>query len=716
MASVGQAYVEIVPTSKGATKQIERQIDGEKAGKTVGSRVMAGVKKAAKIGAVAAAAAVAVIGTASFRAAAGIETAQKTLTGLYGDAGEAKKAMAGLRDVAKDSPIDYQAYLKGGEALAYLGLKSEDATGVLQTMGKAIVGFGGGAEEMNRANDALTRMSSEGKVTRDTLSQLSNTGVPIFDSLAESLGVSNSELGDMITKGQVGLDDVVGALSNPNLDAMQKAIAAGDGAAESFGNVWLKVKDNIITALGSFMVPLMEKLAPVLDTAGAAVSDFISGMQSGEGSGGKFVDVLKTIWDVVSNVFGFIRDNIGVISKLAIAVGIIVGVIKTWAIVQGILNAVMLASPITWIVLAIGVLIAAIVLLIMNWDEVVSFVSDVWGGFIDWITGLLEGFADWWSGIWDGIVEVFANIWNGIGEFFQNFWVGLQVIFQAGVLAFQLIWETVLGVIEAVWNAVWGGIKSFFVGIWNFIVAFVTTYINIVMTIITTVVNVIKNVWSAVWGGIKSFFTTIWSGIVAGVKLYINTVKTIITTVINTVKSIWSSVWGGISSFFSGIWNGIVSTVQKFGGIFKSVFGGIKGFVKSAFSGVVGVVKAPINGIIGLINGAIGALNNLSVTIPDWVPIVGGQTWGLSLPKIPQLASGAIIGASNGGSLVNVGEGRYDEAVVPLGGPQFERLADALVSRGAGSQVTQYITTQQDDPAVQARVWAREASRGLATV
>jgi len=34
--------------------------------------------------------------------------------------------------------------------------------------------------------------------------------------------------------------------------------------------------------------------------------------------------------------------------------------------------------------------------------------------------------------------------------------------------------------------------------------------------------------------------------------------------------------------------------------------------------------------------------------------------------NVPQLASGALIGRRPGGSLVNVGEGRYDEAVVPL--------------------------------------------------
>ena len=89
-------------------------------------------------------------------------------------------------------------------------------------------------------------------------------------------------------------------------------------------------------------------------------------------------------------------------------------------------------------------------------------------------------------------------------------------------------------------------------------------------------------------------------------------------------------------------------------------------------------MKGPLNGIIGLINGAIGALNSLSVTIPDWVPLVGGQTFGLNLPTIPQLAQGGIVSRRNGGTLANIGEGRYDEAVVPLT-PAF---MDALAGGG----------------------------------
>lgn len=188
---------------------------------------------------------------------------------------------------------------------------------------------------------------------------------------------------------------------------------------------------------------------------------------------------------------------------------------------------------------------------------------------------------------------------------------------------------------------------------------------------------------------IGKFFTDTWRNITTGVKVAIFLVQAVISTVVRTIRGIWEGAWRGIGNFFTGIWNGIVGAVRRFGGFFKDAFSGIRGFVVAAFKGVLGVVKAPINGIIGLINGAIRGLNSISVHIPDWVPIVGGQTWGISLPTIPRLATGAIVKSTSGGSLANLGEGRYDEAVIPLGGSQFQKLASALANAN-GADLTGY--------------------------
>ena len=48
------------------------------------------------------------------------------------------------------------------------------------------------------------------------------------------------------------------------------------------------------------------------------------------------------------------------------------------------------------------------------------------------------------------------------------------------------------------------------------------------------------------------------------------------------------------------------------------------------------------------LNAVINGLNGIKITIPDWVPIFGGNSWGLNIPnvsapRIPKLATGAAI-------------------------------------------------------------------------
>jgi hypothetical protein len=60
-------------------------------------------------------------------------------------------------------------------------------------------------------------------------------------------------------------------------------------------------------------------------------------------------------------------------STVALAPAIWAAVAATWAFTTA-----LLANPLTWIVIAIAALVAAIVALWMNWDTVVAFISDVW--------------------------------------------------------------------------------------------------------------------------------------------------------------------------------------------------------------------------------------------------------------------------------------------------------------------------------------------------
>jgi hypothetical protein len=65
-------------------------------------------------------------------------------------------------------------------------------------------------------------------------------------------------------------------------------------------------------------------------------------------------------------------------------------------------------------------------------------------------------------------------------------------------------------------------------------------------------------------------------------------------------------------------------------------------------NGIIGFINRMLSAIASGITTAINALNRLSITVPSWVPGIGGSRWGFNLstvsaPQIPYLAQGAVI-------------------------------------------------------------------------
>ena len=168
---------------------------------------------------------------------------------------------------------------------------------------------------------------------------------------------------------------------------------------------------------------------------------------------------------------------------------------------------------------------------------------------------------------------------------------------------------------------------------------------------------------SAVVGGIGQAFVNLVNLAMPPIQGFINFMMpafqglmTILQNVINFVTNVftanWSAAWDNVTNIFGTIWGGIV-----------------------------GLVKGPINAVIGIINSAIGAINSISVTIPDWVPLVGGQTLGFNIPQIPMLATGGTITEP---MLAVVGDA--PETIVPHGNTPRNRalLGEAAAGVGAG--------------------------------
>lgn len=209
-----------------------------------------------------------------------------------------------------------------------------------------------------------------------------------------------------------------------------------------------------------------------------------------------------------------------------------------------------------------------------------------------WIPLLIAGFLAAlvalvsFTGHGEELIQGLKNIIDGFGKFFKGVFTGDMKLAVEGI---KQIWEGM----KQTWNAIVNSIKD----AWNMFITWLQSKSPLLASIFQTygkfVSDVCKNI-KDILRGVIDFIVGVFTGD-------------------------WTKAWQGVTEIFKGIWNNIVA-----------------------------IIEAAINFIINGINLLISALNTIHFEIPDWVPIIGGKSFGISIPLVsqvalPRLAEGAVI-------------------------------------------------------------------------
>lgn len=204
--------------------------------------------------------------------------------------------------------------------------------------------------------------------------------------------------------------------------------------------------------LGEAIAPIQTALAEVGATIAEQLAPHIQAFMNEHGEALK--QTLSDIADAIGNVINWIADNWELVSTLAIIIAGVSAALSVFSTVMGIVNAVMLASPVTWIVLgivaAIAALVAIIVIVIKHWDEIKEATIKCWDAIvdavkaaIDWVIELFNSIIDWVKENWQGLLLLILNPFAGAFklvydncEGFRNFVDGfvsnVKSVFKAG--------------------------------------------------------------------------------------------------------------------------------------------------------------------------------------------------------------------------------------------------------------------------------------------
>lgn len=207
---------------------------------------------------------------------------------------------------------------------------------------------------------------------------------------------------------------------------------------------------------------------------------------------------------------------------------------------------------------------------------------------------------------WEEIGAFFSELWENIKELAANAWDGIVAIWEGATSWFS---ETIIQPLTEFFTELWENISQFASDCWDAIVG--------------------------VWESVSNWFNE---------------------TVIEPVSKFFTDLWDGIKQAASDLWDAIVSVWESAGKWFEDhvtkpigdAFEAVGTFIKNVLNGVIGGVEGLINGVIKGINWLISQLNKIKLDIPDWVPAIGGKSFGINISpvsevKLPRLANGAVI-------------------------------------------------------------------------
>lgn len=221
--------------------------------------------------------------------------------------------------------------------------------------------------------------------------------------------------------------------------------------------------------------------------------------------------------------------------------------------------------------------------------------------------------------------------------------------------------------------------------------------------LIGKIVDVLKLLWESV--------------LVPLVKFIIGNVAPQIASALSIVGNVFLELFASVAEVVAGILKALGGVIDFIVGVFtgdwKRAWEGIKNIFKGVFEALVGIAKVPINGVIALINGmirgiisgvntAIGVLNHLKIKVPNWVPKIGGSTWGFTIPtmtapQIPYLAKGTVVPRNVGEFAAILGDNKRETEVVSPLSTMKQAMMEALRESGNnGGSSPQYITLNID--------------------
>lgn len=502
----------------------------------------------------------------------------------------------------------------------------------------------------------ITTAKENGGLLGMAKNAISNSNVgTYFSGIKTALGnVANTSIGSGIinaVKGTGGaLKEVFTGIAGPEGLGLTNLVSGVEGLAKS-GASWIGGNVGTLVSMVASSAPAQTVAGLIGNVASSSLGQLIGSAANGLpgvlGNLGNFASagagLLGSVWGPIASGFG------SLFAGAAPVIGVISGIIAVVSILGD------------------------------HLEDIRGIIGNVFGD-----TGLavFDGFMDKLGTVGDFITGLFvdggvANALAPLQEIITNlFGTDAGVAFSG----LTTILQSVMGVIGQIVTFATGTVKPIIQEIFSFLTE---TVMPIILQTFTTAAPTIASIISGIGSAVMTGMQIIGSAIQAAMPI----IEGLITVILNIGSVVVPALLAGIEAFSAGI-ESIMSAIQGifeglitfitgvFSGDWRAAWEGIKQIFGNAFDALVTLCKTPINAVISLINSAISGINNLGLTIPEWVPIFGGKSFSINIPSIPMLAEG---GFTNG---VSIAGEKATEAVISFQRNVRENNIDTWIRAG----------------------------------
>lgn len=424
------------------------------------------------------------------------EQSKVTWTTLLGSQEQAISQLERIEKFAASTPFSKMGVDQMAKYLHNAGYEGDAVFDTLTKIGDMGSAFGVQEDSLVELTRQFSQVQQAGYAYTEDLNILADRGIPIYQAIADQVGVTVAEVKKMASEGKLTAD-----IYNSAIDSMAATTAgAMDAQSKTFNGMMSTLQDNLTTVAGliteklfTALSGLLERLLPIVEAFANAYKETGSFktalLEAMEAMGlEKWIEFGKEVKNVcieIKDLTTAFLENEQLITTIAIVLGTLTTAVLAFNAAtilsnasmvaqEVILNAMILAetiatatttalgtaiafltSPITLVIAAIGALIAIIYLLIKNWDAVKEAASKCW----DWIVQKWKGASEWFKNvILTPLTTGWNNFWTGVKTGASNAWANLQNIWSGCVGWFK---STIISPVSSAFKGLWEGIKSF---------------------------------------------------------------------------------------------------------------------------------------------------------------------------------------------------------------------------------------------------------------